>query len=84
MKIEDFEREFKEPFDALMKNSSYSKALRMGFLLGNLKKEGGEIRVTEKVMWHRNLGGWAFVLSIPCRIVEEFTKTPWPLEVRVP
>jgi hypothetical protein len=22
----------------------------------------------------RNLGGWAFVLSIPCRIVEEYTK----------
>jgi hypothetical protein len=24
--------------------------------------------------WLRNLGGWAFVLSIPCRIVEEYTK----------
>ena len=25
-------------------------------------------------MWLRNLAGWAFVLSIPCRIVEEYTK----------
>jgi hypothetical protein len=56
----------------------------MGLLSGSLKKEGDEIKVTRKGMWMRNLAGWAFVLSIPCRIVEEFTKTPWPLEVRVP
>jgi len=80
----DFEREFKEPFEALMKRSGYNTALRMGLLSGSLKKEGDEIKVTRKGMWMRNLAGWAFVLSIPCRIVEEFTKTPWPLEVKIP
>ena len=64
--------------------SGYNTALRMGLLSGSLKKEGDEIKVTRKGMWMRNLAGWAFVLSIPCRIVEEFTKTPWPLEVKVP
>jgi len=84
LKIQDFEKEFGEPFETLMKRSGYSTALRMGLLCGSLKKEGGEIKVNRKGMWQRNLGGWAFVLSIPCRIVEEYTKTPWPLEVRVP
>ena len=84
LKIQDFEKEFGEPLETLMKRSGYSKALRMGILFGSLEKEGGEIRVTRKGMWQRNLGGWAFVLSIPCRIVKEYTKTPWPLEARVP
>lgn len=84
LKIQDFEEEFGESFEALMKRSGYNMALRMGLLFGNLKREGDEIRVTKKGMWHRNLGGWAFVLSVPCRIVEEYTKTPWPIEVRVP
>jgi oxygen-independent coproporphyrinogen-3 oxidase len=84
LKIKDFEKEFGEPFEMLMKRSGYSTALQIGFLFRNLKKEGSEIRVTKKGMWQRNLGGWAFVLSIPCRIVEEYMKTPWPLEVRVP
>ncbi|MEM1661113.1 MAG: coproporphyrinogen-III oxidase family protein [Candidatus Bathyarchaeia archaeon] len=84
LKIKDFEREFEEPFEALMKKSGYNAAIRMGLLFGNLKREGDEIRVTEKGMWQRNLSGWAFVLSIPCRIVEEYTKTPWPIEVKVP
>ena len=84
LKIKDFEKEFGEPFEALMKRSGYHAALRMGLLFGNLKREGDEIRVTEKGMWQRNLSGWAFVLLIPCRIVEEYTKTPWPIEVKVP
>jgi len=84
LSIQDFEKEFKEPFKTLMKRSGYSKALWMGLLSRSLKKEGGEIKVTRKGMWLRNLAGWAFVLSIPCRIVEEFTKTPWPLEVEAP
>ncbi|MEM3466798.1 MAG: coproporphyrinogen-III oxidase family protein, partial [Candidatus Jordarchaeales archaeon] len=66
LKIKDFEREFGEPFEALMKKSGYNVAVRMGLLFGNLKREGDEIRVTEKGMWQRNLSGWAFVLSIPC------------------
>jgi len=84
LKVGDFEREFGEPFEELMRRSGYSAALRMGLLLGSLKREGDEIRVTRRGMWKRNLAGWAFVLSVPCRIVEEYTKTPWPLEVRVP
>jgi len=84
LNIRNFEKEFSEPFDKLMKRSGYSTALRMGLLFGRLKKEGDEIKVTKKGMWLRNLGGWAFVLSIPCRIVEEYTKTPWPLEVKIP
>lgn len=84
LKIDDFEKEFDEPFDALMKRSGYSTALRMGLLFKNLRKKNGGIEVTEKGMWQRNLSGWAFVLSVPCRIVEEFTNTPWPLEVEIP
>ncbi|MGC8817071.1 MAG: coproporphyrinogen-III oxidase family protein [Candidatus Hadarchaeum sp.] len=84
LRIDELEREFGEPFYSLMKRSGYGSALRMGLLLGNLKREGGEIRVTDKGMWQRNLGGWAFVLLVPCRIVEEYLKTPWPLEVKVP
>jgi len=84
LKISDFEREFKEPFDDLMKRSGYSTALRIGLLFGYLERKSDIIRVTRKGMWHRNLSGWAFVLSVPCRIVEEYLKTPWPLEVTIP
>ncbi|RLG51578.1 MAG: hypothetical protein DRN96_04990 [Thermoproteota archaeon] len=84
LKISDFEKEFGEPFDALMKRSGYSMALRIGQLLGHLERGANQIRVTRKGMWSRSLGGWAFVLSIPCRIVEEYLKTPWPFEVTIP
>ena len=57
LNIRDFEKEFNEPFDKLMKRSGYSRALWMGLLFGSLKKEGDEIKVTRKGMWLRNLGG---------------------------
>jgi len=82
--IGDFEKEFGEPFNVLMKRSGYSIALWMGRVFGNLERKGDEIGVTRKGMWQRNLSGWAFVLLVPCRIVEEYLKTPWPLEVSVP
>ncbi len=84
LKISDFEREFGEPFDVLMKRSGYSAALRIGMLLGYLERRANVIRVTRRGMWHRNVSGWAFVLSVPCRIVEEYLKTPWPIEVTIP
>jgi len=40
LKIQDFEEEFGEPFEALMKRSGYNAALRMGLLFGSLKKRG--------------------------------------------
>lgn len=82
--IDEFEREFNDSFEDLMKRSGYGTALRMGRLFGNLKKNGNQILVTRKGMWSRNIAGWAFVLLIPCRIVEEYSRTPWPLEVKVP
>ncbi|MGB9759539.1 MAG: coproporphyrinogen-III oxidase family protein [Thermoproteota archaeon] len=84
LNIGDFEREFNEPFEELMRRSGYTSALRMGYIFGTLKRKSNEIIVTRKGMWSRNLTGWAFVLLVPCKIVEEFMKTPWPIEVTIP
>jgi hypothetical protein len=35
-------------------------------------------------MLNRNWSGWAFVLLIPCGIVEKYLNEPWPKIVSIP
>jgi len=80
----DFEKVFDEEFEEFIKRTGYRKFLIFQRLLGNIKQYADHIEVTRRGMFSRNLSGWAFVLSIPCKIVEEYLKTPWPREVKIP
>ena len=80
----DFKKVFDEEFEDFIKRTGYRKSLIFQRLLGNIKQYADHIEVTRKGMFSRNLSGWAFVLSIPCKIVEEYLKTPWPREVKIP
>lgn len=53
-------------------------------LLGWIKYQVGEIKLTERGFIPAHKFVWAFVLKVPCRMVEELTKTPWPQKVEVP
>jgi hypothetical protein len=53
-------------------------------LLGNIKVSSSGIELTEKGMYTRNWSGWAFVLMVPCGVVEKYLVKPWPEEVSVP
>ncbi|RLG47912.1 MAG: hypothetical protein DRN92_02180 [Thermoproteota archaeon] len=84
LKFEGFKNEFGEEFWDFVKRTGFSKSLFIQRLLGHIKIYSDRIELTKKGLFSRNLGGWAFVLSVPCRIVEEYLRTPWPREVTVP
>ena len=84
LEFEDFEREFGEKFREFTRRTGFSRALTMQRLMGHLKFYEDRIELTRKGLFGRNLSGWHFVLSVPCRIVEEYLRTPWPREVTVP
>lgn len=53
-------------------------------LLGYIKKQNGEIKLTRKGLFPAHLVCWAFVTNVPCRISQEFLKAPWPTEAIIP
>jgi len=84
LKFGEFKKEFGEDFWDFVRRTGFSRPLTLQRLMGHLKVYSDRIELTKKGLFSRNLGGWAFVLSVPCRIVEEYMKTPWPREVTVP
>ena len=84
LNLNKFKERFSEKFDKVIGETSFGKALKFLKLLGIIKSDGNTIKLTEKGLFAANQLCWAFVLNVPCRITEEFLKTPWPIEVNIP
>ncbi|MCS7369499.1 MAG: hypothetical protein NDF57_07295, partial [archaeon GBS-70-058] len=75
---------FNEDFHSLIGKTGLKYSLYIDKLLGNIKTYSWGIELTEKGMFARNWSGWAFVLLVPCGIVEKYLVEPWPKSVIVP
>jgi oxygen-independent coproporphyrinogen-3 oxidase len=78
----DFEAEFGRKFNDGI--GDFGKALRFLKFLGIVRANGKRIELTKRGLFSANLLTWAFVLHVPCKLVEKYTETPWPIEVIIP
>lgn len=76
--------EFKQNVGAFSLLGGFGKMLTLFRLLGYIKEQNGELRLTRKGLFPAHLICWAFVTNVPCRMCQEFLKTPWPTEVTIP
>lgn len=79
-----FERKFGRKFEELVGRSGFGRALALLELTGRIERRADEIELTRKGLFTAHQVCWAFVLNVPCRICEEFLKSPWPEEVHIP
>ena len=80
LKLAEFEQNFGD-FRIL---GGFGKMLTLFRLLGYIRKQNGAIKLTRKGLFPAHLICWAFVTNVPCRLCQEFLKTPWPTEVTIP
>ncbi|MEA1872168.1 MAG: coproporphyrinogen-III oxidase family protein [Chloroflexota bacterium] len=76
--------EFEQNVGSLSLLGSFGKMLTLFRLLGYIKEENGELKLTRKGLFPAHLRCWASVTNWPCRMAQEFLKTPWPTEVKIP
>lgn len=84
LNLNEFKAKFGQEFNELIGKTGFGKAIWFLELLGTIKSHGNRVELTEKGLFTANRICWAFVLNVPCRISEEFLKTPWPIEVKIP
>lgn len=84
LNLNRFEAKFGKKFEETIGKTGFGKALWLLKLLGAIRPRGNHIELTEKGLFTANQICWAFVLNVPCRICEEFLKTPWPIQVKIP
>jgi len=84
LSFQEFRKMFNEDFHSLIGRTGLKYFLFLDRLLGNIKVSSSGIELTEKGMYTRNWSGWAFVLMVPCGVVEKYLVKPWPEEVSVP
>ena len=77
-------KEFEQKIGGLGSLGHFGKMLTLFRLLGYIKKQNGEIKLTRKGLFPAHLICWAFVTNVPCRMCQEYLKTPWPKEVTIP
>jgi len=80
----DFKEKFNKSFNDLINRTGFGKVLHLLKIIGNVKEDSERIVLTRKGLFTAHNICWAFVLNVPCRIVEEYTKTPWPKKVSIP
>ena len=80
----DFKLKFNREFNELIGRTSFSKALYLLKITGDIREDNERILLTRKGLFTAHKICWAFVLNVPCRIAEEYLKIPWPLKVVVP
>jgi len=83
LNLSNFRKKFGS-FEKLVEESGFGKGLKFMRLMGLIKKRGGTLELSHRGFFQAHMMCWAFVLNVPCRIVEEFMKTAWPEEVQVP
>lgn len=80
----DFKHKFNIEFDRLIGKTGFGKALWFLKILGAVKENSEKITLTRKGLFTAHKICWTFVLNVPCRIAEEYGKTPWPSKVIIP
>ena len=80
----DFKLRFGKSFHELIGKTSFSKALRFLKITGNIREDNEKITLNRKGLFTAHKICWAFVLNVPCRLVEEYLKAPWPSKVIIP
>ena len=82
--LKEFKNKFGEEFGHLIGRTGLGKVLWLLRLRGIVKKEGEKLKLTDKGLLTAHMQCWSFVLNVPCRIAEEYSRTPWPLTVTIP
>jgi len=82
--LAEFNSKFRKDFGKLVGKTGFGKALKILKLLGYIKESGGKIELTRKGLFTAHKICWAFVLNVPCRMVEKFLREPWPEKVAIP
>lgn len=80
----EFKKKFNEDFDEIIRRSGFKKALYLLKLAGVIRENSNKMTLTQKGLFTAHQISWAFVLNVPCRIVEEYLKEPWPERVIIP
>ncbi len=80
----EFKKKFGIEFGELISKTGFSKALKILRIARDLREDENQITLTRKGLFTAHKICWSFVLNVPCRIVEEFTKNPWPKKVIIP
>jgi len=80
--LSDFEAEFGGGFNH--KIGEFGKVLKVLKFLRIIRANGKRIELTRKGFFSANLLTWSFVLNVPCKLVEKYSETPWPIKVFIP
>jgi oxygen-independent coproporphyrinogen-3 oxidase len=80
--LSDFEAEFGGEFS--LKIGGFGKVLKILKFLRTIRANGKRIELTERGLFTSNLLTWSFVLNVPCKLVERYSETPWPIKVVIP
>ena len=80
----EFKLKFKKEFDEYVGNTVFGKFLKILKITRDIEESVEEITLTRKGLLMAHKVCWAFVLNVPCRMAEEYSKTPWPLKVVIP
>lgn len=80
--LRGFEAEFGGRFNEEI--GEFGKVLKILSFLGIVRSDGKRIELTRKGLFSANLLTWSFVLNVPCKMVEKYSETPWPIKVVIP
>ena len=81
---QEFKLKLGKDFSELIGKTGFGKALYFLRLTGNVRENQERITLTRKGLFTAHKVCWAFVLNVPCRMVEEYLKAPWPSRVTIP
>lgn len=80
----DFEAKFKQPFNELLGRTGFRLFLRILKLRGDVVEREDRLALTRKGLFTAHKVTWAFVMNVPCRMVEECLREPLPNHVIIP
>lgn len=79
-----FEHKFHQSFDKLIGETGFKWFLKTLRLTGDIREENNKITLTRKGLFTAHKVTWAFVMNVPCRMVEECLREPLPRRVIIP
>ncbi len=79
-----FEYKFNQSFEKLIGKTGFKWFLKTLKLTGDIREEDDKILLTRKGLLTAHKITWAFVMNVPCRMVEECLKEPLPERVVIP
>jgi len=79
-----FKLKFGNEVHELIRGTGFDKAIPLLKMMGTIREDEEKISLTRRGLFTAHKICWAFVLNVPCRIVEEYLKNPWPLRVLIP